>query len=352
MASRLLAIKNFGQKIWLDYLSRELINSNGLQKLINDDGIAGITSNPTIFHKAISSDKSYQHDLEKLKSSNLNAEERYEALVLPDIKMACDIMLPLYNESNYEDGYISFEVSPHLANDAAETIKQAKRLWQEINRPNLMIKVPATEAGMIALTELIYSGININITLLFSLDQVVETWKAYISGLQKRHKEKLPLNKIKSVASFFLSRVDSIIDPQLPENLQGKTAINLAKTAYLIYQEVFSSSIFLPLKNAGAHNQYLLWASTGTKNPKYSDLLYIEELIGMETINTVPTATLQAFKDHGNARSQLTKDIEKAPKFIEEIKKYVNMTKIGKQLQLDGLKLFEQSYDELMNLVK
>ena len=249
MVSRLLTIKNFGQKIWLDSISRELINSSTFQKLINDDGIAGVTSNPTIFHKAIIHDKSYQHDLEKLKHSNLSAEDRYESLVIPDIKLACDLMLPIYNESNKEDGYVSFEVSPHLAHDANSTISQAKRLWQEINKPNLMIKVPATKAGLVALTELIYCGINVNITLLFSLDQVVATWKAYISGLQKRHKKQLPLENIKAVASFFLSRIDSAIDDKLPPELQGKTAINLAKTAYLIYQEVFSSSIFMPLKN-------------------------------------------------------------------------------------------------------
>lgn len=352
MASRLLSIKNFGQKIWLDSISRELLNSTAFQKFINDDGIAGLTSNPTIFHKAISTDKNYQHDLEKLKSSDLTIEQRYESLVIPDIKLACDMILPLYNESSQEDGYVSFEVSPHLAHNADETILQAKRIWKEINRPNLMIKVPATKEGLIAFSELIYSGINVNITLLFSLNQVVDTWKAYISGLQKRHKEQLPIDKIKSVASFFLSRVDTIIDPKLPEELQGKSAICLAKTAYLIYQEVFSSSIFQPLKNAGAKNQYLLWASTGTKNPKYSDVMYVEELIGMETINTVPADTLNAFKDHGNASSKLTKNIEKAPKTLEQIKQYVDMVAIGNELQKNGLKLFEQSYDELMDLLK
>jgi transaldolase len=352
MVSKIEIIKNFGQKIWLDSISRELINSNSLNKLINEDGIAGITSNPTIFHKAISADKRYQHDLEKLKTSHLELEQRYETLVIPDIRMACDLFMPTYNGTNKEDGYVSFEVSPHIANNTIATIESAKRLWHEINRPNLMIKIPATKAGIAALTELIYLGINVNITLLFSLDQVVDTWQAYINGLQRRFKEGLDLKHIKSVASFFLSRVDTAVDPKLPEELQGKCAISLAKTAYLIYQEIFSSVIFMPLKKAGAIGQYLLWASTGTKNPKYSDTLYIEELIGMETINTVPDETLNAFRDHGKAGSRLTKDIEKAPKVLDQIKKYVDMQQLGQTLQNDGLKSFEKSFDSLIELMK
>lgn len=352
MISKILDIKNFGQKIWLDNLSRTLLNSNTFLKLINDEGLVGITSNPTIFHKAISQDKSYQHDLEKLKKSTLMPEQRYESLVLPDIKLACSMMLPIYHETNKEDGYVSFEVSPHLANNTEATINEAKRLWQEINSPNLMIKIPATEAGLLAFTELTYLGINVNITLLFSLNQVVSTWQAYIKGLQKRHKEQLPLEYIKAVASFFLSRIDTAADTKLPKDLQGKTAISIAKTAYLIYQEVFSSGLFMPLKQAGAKSQYLLWASTGTKNPNYSDVMYIEELIGMETINTVPDTTLNAFKDHGRASSKLTKDIEKAPKLLEQIKKNIDIEELGKQLQQDGLRLFEQSYDDLIKLVQ
>ena len=243
-------------------------------------------------------------------------------------------------------------MSPHLAHDTEGTIANAKRLWMEIDRPNLMIKIPATKAGCSALTELIYAGINVNITLLFSLDQVVNTWQAYIHGLQKRFKEKLPLEHIKAVASFFLSRIDSATDPKLPIELQGKTAINLAKTAYLIYQEIFSNVIFMPLKKAGAHSQYLLWASTGTKNLNYSDVMYIEELIGMETINTVPDTTLNAFRDHGQATSRLTKNIEKAPKIIDQIKKHIDMQQLGNQLQNDGLQAFQESFDDLIALMK
>ena len=352
MASRLLDIKKFGQKIWLDNLSRDLINSGKLGKLMDDAGIAGVTSNPTIFHKAISSDKFYQTDLTKLKTSNLTLEQRYEALVIPDIQQACDISLPLYTNSQFSDGYVSFEVSPHLANDTEGTISNAKRLWQEINRPNAMIKIPATPAGVTAFEELTAEGVNVNITLLFSLNQVIAIWEAYVNGLNKRHAAGKPVKNIKAVASFFLSRIDSALDSKLPEQLQGKTAINLCKTAYSIYQDIFGGSVFADLKKAGATPQYLLFASTGTKNSKYSDVVYVEELIGIETINTVPDATLDAFRDHGVARASLAENLDKAPQIIEEIKKYVDLNQVGEQLQQDGLKLFEASYDSLIELMK
>ncbi|MCC2624218.1 MAG: tal [Burkholderiales bacterium] len=352
MTNRVQAIKQFGQKIWIDNLSRELINSGKLAKLIEEDGIAGVTSNPTIFYKAISTDKSYQDDLIKIKQTNLSPEARYEHLVIPDIQAACDVMLPLYTQSKFEDGYVSFEVSPHLSHDKQGTIDNAKRLWQKINRPNLMIKIPATTEGIEAFEQLIFDGINVNITLLFSLGQVISTWNAYINALKKRFNRNLPVDTIKSVASFFLSRIDSAIDNKLPEDLQGKAAINLAKMAFLAYSELFSSETFSTLKRYGAREQYLLWASTGTKNPKYSDVLYIEELIGNPTINTAPDATLDAFRDHGTARSSLNENINLAPVNLERVQQYVNMDELGEQLQKDGLKLFEDSFDKLMELVK
>ena len=350
--SKLLDIKQYGQQIWIDNLSRELIHSGTIQKLIDNDGIAGITSNPTIFHKAISNDKLYHDDLIKVRQSNLTPEERYEALVIPDIIAACDIMLPVYEQSNHNDGYVSFEVSPYLANDAIGTIHNAKRLWKQINRPNLMIKVPATKAGTIAFEELIAEGINVNITLLFSLKQVLHIWQAYINGLQKRQNQGLAINNIKSVASFFLSRIDSAIDGTLPRELQGKAAINLAKVAYLAYNEIFDSIIFAPLKSAGAKGQSLLWASTGTKNPDYSDVLYVEALIGDDTINTIPDATLDAFRDHGVASSSLYNDIKDSPQVIEKIKLLADLEALGETLQSDGLKLFTASFDSLLELVK
>lgn len=352
MTNKIQAIKQFGQKIWIDNISRELINSGKLEKLIEEDGIAGVTSNPTIFYKAISNDKYYQDDLAKVKQSNLSPEARYEYLVIPDIQAACDIMLPVYSNSKFEDGYVSFEVSPHLCNDKQGTIDNARRLWQEINRPNLMIKVPATAAGIEALEQLIFDGINVNITLLFSLEQVISTWNAYINGLKKRYNRNLPVDTIKAVASFFLSRIDTAIDPILPEDLQGLTAINLSKMAFLAYSELFSSETFGILKRYGAREQYLLWASTGTKNPKYSDVLYVEKLIGNPTINTVPDATLDAVRDHGIASNSLTENINQAPKILEKIQQYISLDELGEKLQKEGLKLFEDSFNQLIELVK
>lgn len=352
MMSRIAAIKNFGQKIWLDNLSRELINSGTLQKLLETDKIAGITSNPTIFHKAISSDALYKRDLEQAKSSEDSLEARYESLVIPDIKQACDLLLPLYKKTNKEDGYVSFEVSPHLALDTRNTVNTAKRLWETIKRPNLMVKIPATKAGIEAFQQLTEAGINVNITLLFSLAQVLDTWQAYINGLNARHGKNQPVDHIKAVASFFLSRVDSAVDSKLPVELQGKTAINLSKTAYLAYQDIFNGEMFTHLKQAGAKPQYLLWASTGTKNPAYSDVLYIEELIGKETINTAPDATLNAFRDHGHARASLIENINDAPKILEKVKQFVNLQQVGETLQQDGLTSFENSFNSLLELVR
>ncbi len=355
--SKLAEIKQYGQKVWLDNLSRELLQSGQLSKLIQEDNIAGVTSNPSIFHKAIANDKLYTNDLQRVKNSDLTPEARYEELVIPDIKQACDIMLPQYQSSNKEDGYVSFELAPYLANDLDGTVNNAKRLWKLIDRPNLMIKIPATKAGLLALTELISFGININITLLFSLEQVYDTWDAYIAGLNKRLEKGLSVDNIKSVASLFLSRVDSAIDQQLPDNLQGFTAITIAKKAYIEYQKLFNGDKFAKLKNAGAKGQYLLWASTGTKNPKYSDLLYVEPLIGKETINTMPDATMNAFRDHGKFDAVLqdcSEETEIASKTIlADIRAHgVNLKNLGKKLQQDGLKLFEDSFNQLIDLVK
>ena len=353
LMSKITEIKQFGQKIWLDNISRELLQSGHLTKLIHEDGIAGITSNPSIFYKAISNDKLYAKDLQQVKNSHLNPESRYEELIIPDIRQACDIMLPIYNNSNKEDGYVSLELAPYLAHDVDGTVINAKRLWNLVDKPNLMIKVPATKAGIKALEIIIAAGINVNITLLFSLEQVESTWDSYIKGLTQRLVTGLPVTNIKAVASFFLSRIDSAVDNQLPENLQGLTAINLSKHAYLRYQEIFHGTQFAKLKASGAKGQYLLWASTGTKNPKYSDVLYVEQLIGNETINTVPDTTLNAFRDHGIAASRLTIDINNSANILNQITSSgVDLKKLGENLQQDGLKLFEDSFTQLLELVK
>ncbi len=353
MSSKIAAIKQHGQKIWLDNISREFLASGSLNKMIKEDGIAGLTSNPAIFFKAISADKEYHKQLEELKKSGLSPLERYERIVVEDIIEACKIMLPLYQETNGEDGYVSLEVSPELCHDADGTITNALTLWNTISYPNLMIKVPATKAGVKAFEELVIKGVNVNITLLFSLAQVNAIWDAYLRGLTYRINHNLPIDKIKTVASFFISRVDSAVDNLLPSHLQGKTAINLAKAAYLDYQGIFHGEKFRQLKAKGAKPQYLLWASTGTKNKNYSDVLYIEELIGQETINTAPDATLDAFRDHGIAEPRLTNNLESAPQLLNEVEAHgINLSELGEKLQNDGLKLFNEAFSQLLDLVK
>ena len=350
--NRLQAIRPFGQRIWLDNLSRELLESGELARLLADDGIAGVTSNPAIFHKAISTDPRYRDELAQLKTNPaLSAEQRYETLVIADIQAACDLNLPQYNATNGDDGYVSLEVSPELSRDEAGTLAAGRRLWAEINRPNAMIKVPATPEGIAAFQQLTADGINVNITLLFSLPQVEAVWDAYIAGLKARHAAGLPLGHIKAVASFFLSRVDSLLDAQLPAELQGKVAVALSKVAYQRYLDRFHGEEFASLKAAGARAQFLLWASTGTKNKAYSDVLYVESLIGDETVNTVPDATLALFRDHGNAAATLNTDIDAARATLAAAAAAgIDFTAVGEQLQTDGLVLFEKAFAELLVL--
>lgn len=349
--NRLQAIRPFGQRVWLDNLSAELIASGELARLVAEDGIAGVTSNPAIFYKAISSDARYRTRLSALRGQGLDAEGNYEAIVIPDVQAACDLLQTVYRTSNGDDGYVSLEVSPHLADDIDGTLASARDLWQRVDRPNLMIKVPATSAGVAALRTLTREGINVNVTLLFSLAQVEAVWDAYIDGLRERHAAGNPVNGIKAVASFFLSRVDSLLDPQLPELLQGKTAIALSKAAYARYQARFHGEEFAALRAVGARPQYLLWASTGTKNKAYSDVLYVESLIGAETINTIPDATMAAFRDHGIAAETLTQGGAEAAAVLEQASQAgIDLAAVGEQLQQDGLKLFVEAFDQLLAL--
>ncbi len=350
--NKLSALNKLGQKIWIDTISREFLQSDYFHKLITNDGVCGITSNPAIFHKAISSDKSYQNDLMQLKNTNLSYEARYEALVIPDIKLACQMMLPMYNKSNKEDGYVSFEVSPHIANDSDKTISDAKRIWRNVNMPNLMIKIPATSSGVVALEELIYSGMNVNVTLLFSVTSALHIAHAYIRGLTRRKNEGLSVDGITSVASFFISRIDGAIDPKLPLHLQGKTAIALAKKAYFSYYVLFNSDEFIALKQLGAKKQFLLWASTGTKNKNYKDTLYVDELIGIDTINTLPEATLEAFRERGSIDITFDFRPNAFESILTEVNEFVDIENMAQSLQTDGLVLFENAYDGLMELVK
>ncbi|QKJ66651.1 transaldolase [Deefgea piscis] len=358
--SKIAAIKPFGQSIWLDNLSRGLIASGELAKILKEDAIAGVTSNPAIFYKSISSDPLYTGDLAELKKQDLTAEQRYEALVVPDIQATCDLTRSIYDQTKGVDGYVSLEVSPTLANDAQGTIDNAKRLWAEINRPNVMIKVPATPAGVIAFEELITSGINVNVTLMFNLTHVDNILTAYIRGLEARAAAGLPVDHVHAVASVFLSRVDSLIDPQLeaigtPEALalRGKVALSFVKVSYQHYKKLFHGNRFAALKALGAHPQRLLWASTGTKNKAYSDVMYVEELIGPETVNTVPDATLALFRDHGKAANTLDTNIDAAVANLVAVRQLgINYNLAGEQLQQEGLKQFDEAFVKLLELTK
>lgn len=355
----LLELKTLGQRIWLDNLSHELLTSGELKTLIERDGIAGVTSNPSIFFKAMSSSPHYKKELQRLLPLGLTAEQRLEALMIPDIQAACDLFSPVYDGTRGVDGYVSLEVSPRLAMDEEATIKAAGRLARAVARKNLLIKVPATAAGVHAFETLTEQGINVNVTLMFSLHQVWEIFQAYIRGLKKRLKQGGDITQSKAVASLFLSRVDSLVDKKLdalttPEavSLKGKTALSLAKLAYQRYNDLFHGSYFVELREQGASPQFLLWASTGTKNPAYSDVLYIESLIGPETINTVPSATLDAFRDHGKASLTLEQDITQAETHMVELKRLgLDMHELGENLQEEGLKAFDEAYGQLLNLV-
>lgn len=350
--NRLQAIRPFGQRIWLDNLSRDLLHSGELSRWIDEDGIAGVTSNPAIFHKAIRDDARYAGALMELKAlPDLDAEQRYEQLVIPDIQAACDLLEPQYRASGGNDGYVSLEVSPELAHDASGTADAARRLWAEIDRPNAMIKIPATAAGVDALTTLIREGINVNVTLLFARAQVEAVWAAYEAGLAARLADGQPLGRVRSVASFFLSRIDNLLDPQLPEALRGKVAVALARDVYAGWQTRLDSPLWETLGKAGAHPQWLLWASTGTKNPAYSDVLYVENLIGERTVNTVPDATLLAFRDHGQAAATLAADPAGARAVLAEVSAAgIDLDAVGEHLQKDGLKLFNDAFAALLAL--
>jgi transaldolase len=354
----LLQTKQLGQSIWLDNLSRTLIQEGGLQRLISEDGVSGVTSNPAIFFNAISKSPYYRDDVARLKASKTPAEPLYEALVIPDIQAACDLMRPEYERTHGRDGYVSLEVSPALAHDAAGTIAAGLRLKAAMQRKNLLIKVPATPAGLKAIEELIAQGCSVNVTLMFSLAHVNGVAQAYVRGLQRLVDGGGDPRPVKSVASLFLSRVDTLIDKQLDSMggaalaLRGKAGVALAKLAYREYQKTFKSEAFEKLAAKGAQPQFMLWASTGTKNAAYSDVMYVESLIGTETINTVPDATLAAFRDHGKSAATLESGMNDAQSHFDALAKAgIDMQQAGEILQVEGVKLFEQAFDQLLALL-
>lgn len=341
-------VKALGQQIWLDNLSRSLVQSGELAQMLQQ-GVCGVTSNPAIFQKAFAGDALYADDVAKLKAQDLSPKERYETMAIADVQAACDVCLSEFESTNGATGFVSLEVAPDLSHDAAGTIAEAKRLHAAIDRKNVMIKVPATDAGLAALTELVAAGLSINLTLLFSRSQTLKAYEAYTQGLQKRLAANQPVDHIRVVASFFISRVDNALDATLPEHLQGKIAIALAKAAYLDWQEYFGRPEFAKLAEQGANRVALLWASTGVKNPDYPDTLYVDSLIGEHTVNTVPDATLKAFVDHGTAKSTLTENTEEAKQHIAEAAQLdIDLEALALRLQEDGLKQFEEAFEKLL----
>jgi transaldolase/glucose-6-phosphate isomerase len=353
---------SYGQSIWLDYIRRSLITSGELKRLI-EDGLRGVTSNPSIFEKAIVGSTDYQDILLSPESQTSDPKSLYEKIAIRDIQSAADLLAVVYQESRGRDGYVSLEVSPLLANDMRRTLEEARRLWKSVNRKNLMIKVPATPEGIRAVRQLISEGINVNVTLLFSQAVYEQVAIAYISGLEDRAAKGEDVSRIGSVASFFVSRIDSAVDELITERarfnddrsrsrlagLKGRVAIANAKLAYHRYQELFGSSRWKVLQDKGATSQRLLWASTGTKNPKYRDVVYVEELIGADTVNTVPPVTLNAFREHGRSRASLTEDVEGAFDVMEILAgSGISFVDVTNKLLQEGLKQFVDAFDHLI----
>ena len=349
-------ITTLGQSLWLDNLSRSLIRDGTLAKLIAEDGVSGVTSNPSIFHNALSTSPYYADDLARLKASDLDAEQRYEALVIPDIQAACDALLPVFERSGGNDGYVSLEVAPRWAYNTARTVEEAQRLSAAVDRRNLLIKVPGTPEGVVAFEALTTLGVNVNVTLLFSVAQAEAAFNAYIRGLTTRARAGADVRRSKAVASLFLSRVDTLVDKQLSAigtqealSLRGKAAVAMARLAYQRYLKTFHGEAFAELAQQGATPQYLLWASSGVKNPEYQDLLYVEPLIGRETINTLPDKTLAALRDHGRVAVRVEDGIAEAEAQLTGLSGLgIDMDVVGNTLQDDGVKLFEAAYQKLL----
>jgi len=358
----LLILESLGQSIWLDSISRPMLTSGELKRLIEEDGLSGVTSNPAIFEKAIAETNDYDGDIRALAREGRGVDEIYQNLVVHDIRLAADQLRPLYNRLDGGDGFVSLEVSPHLAHDAERTVDEAHRLWGAVDRPNIFIKIPATVEGLAAIRELIGEGMNINVTLLFGLPRYREVARAYLSGLEDRVINGKPIDHVASVASFFLSRIDTMLDPILEKkaeaggrigltatSLLGEVAVASAKVAYRIFKEVFMSASFSHLAQRGGRVQRLLWASTSAKNPAYSDVKYVEPLIGPETINTVPLETLRAYRDHGKPVVSLATGLARAEKVLKSLPDLgINLDQITQSLENEGVEKFIKPFDLLM----
>jgi transaldolase/glucose-6-phosphate isomerase len=359
MKNPLIELEKFGQSVWLDNISRDILIKGELKRLRDEDGLKGVTSNPSIFQKAMASGHAYDDQIKEILSQNseISAGDLFEELAIKDIQDATDVLRPVYDSTKGHDGFVSIEVSPELAYDTDGTITEAARLNNKVGRPNVMIKIPATQEGLPAIRKMISEGVCINITLIFSptvYEQVVE---AYISGLEDRIKNGESIKNIASVASFFISRIDTAVDKQLQtkgnKELQGKIAIANAKLVYQKAKELFGSPRFKELERAGAKKQRLLWASTSTKNPDYPDVLYVEELIGRDTVNTLPPATIEAYRDHGNPAGRIETEIETAKEQMQKIARLgIDFEVVTRKLTDDGVVLFADSFKELINAIE
>ena len=360
----LKGLLDFGQSPWMDYIRRDLLTSGELKKMIENDGLRGMTSNPAIFEKSITGSTLYSDILNAPDAKSLDAKGLFEKIAIRDVQDACDIFKLVYQQSKRRDGYVSLEVSPYLANDTKGTLEEARRLWKAVGRENLMIKVPATPEGIPAIRQLLEEGLNINITLLFAQSAYDKVAEAFIAALEARAVKGLDVSHIASVASFFVSRIDTLVDSKvdelektasgaakvLLETVRGKIAIANAKLTYKKYQELFGGPRWKALAGKGAQTQRLLWASTSTKNPKYRDVLYVEELIGADTVDTIPPATFDAFRDHGKLRRSLTEDVAGAARTMDNLGKAgISMKEVTDKLLVDGVKLFADAFRQLLD---
>jgi transaldolase/glucose-6-phosphate isomerase len=368
-ANPLKALLGYGQSMWLDYIRRDLLTGGKLKSMIEEDGLRGMTSNPSIFEKAIADSHLYDDMLQSLASRrDLTVTARYEQIAIRDIQDAADTLRPVYQSSNFRDGYVSLEVSPLLALKTEETIEEARRLWKAVNRPNVMIKIPGTPEGLPAIRQALGEGININVTLLFAQEVYEQVAEAYIAGLEELAKRGGDLKKTAGVASFFISRIDTLVDsmiddklkatndPQqqtLLKSLKGKVAIANGKLAYQSYERIFGGARWEALASKGAQTQRVLWASTSTKNPAYRDVMYVEELIGADTVNTMPPATIDAFRDHGRLRKSLTEDVAGAQRVMDDLAKAgISIKEVTTKLTADGVKLFADAFHTLLAAVE